>query len=139
MANELTIVSNALSSKALTPAVIEECIAALENVSFTTEMLQDPGFADAYDKMSALVKAWGKFEEIIKNKSKDALEANYMETGVQTITNGKFSLTYKPETTRESIDSVRLKKEKPEIYREFIKVSPVKSSVTIKSIKEKEN
>ena len=41
-------------------------------------------------------------------------------------------VTYVAPTTRESIDSKRLKKEQPDIYSQFIKTSKIKESIKIK-------
>lgn len=49
-----------------------------------------------------------------------------------TISNELFTLIYKAPTTRESLDSKKLKKDMPEIYNEYIKISNVSSSITTK-------
>ena len=53
------------------------------------------------------------------------------ENGVKSIDNDLFKITYIEGYGRESIDSTRLKKEKPEIAAEYTKSSTVKASVRI--------
>ena len=43
-----------------------------------------------------------------------------------------ISITYVAETTRETFDSKKFKKENPDVYDEYVKISPVKSSIRIK-------
>ena len=61
------------------------------------------------------------------------------ENGVKSIDNNLFKITYIDSYSKESIDTTRLKKEKPEIAAEYIKVSTVKPSVriTLKADQEK--
>jgi regulator of replication initiation timing len=46
--------------------------------------------------------------------------------------NNGLSITYVAETTRETFDSKTFRKEYPDVYDEYVKMSPVKSSIRIK-------
>ena len=48
------------------------------------------------------------------------------------IKNDLFTLSYKAPTTRETLDSKKLKEDMPEIYDEYVKISDVSSSVSIR-------
>lgn len=119
--NELAVINAALSEVEITPATLE-----------TTD------FADNYAKMMFYLQQLQDLKSAVDAKIKETLEADYLVSGNQTVSNGKYSYTYKPETTRESVDTARLKTENPELYKSYVKVSNVKSSVTVKEIKVKE-
>lgn len=53
------------------------------------------------------------------------------ETAVKTIDNDFFRITYVAPSTRETIDSYRLKKEQPEIAGQYLKTSVINASVRI--------
>ena len=56
-------------------------------------------------------------------------------TGTVGIDTEELTITYVAPTTSERFDSKKLKKDNPDLYDEYIKISPVKSSIRI-SIKE---
>lgn len=66
--------------------------------------------------------------EKLKTGLLDLMKAN----GVKKFENDLIRLTYKEPTTRVSIDSKRLKEERPEVYENYKKESEVKESVLIK-------
>lgn len=53
------------------------------------------------------------------------------------IKNDLFTLTYKGPSTRESLDSKSLKEDMPEIYNEYVKITNVSSSISVKLKEEK--
>lgn len=110
---------------------------ALANIEVTTELIESPDFADNYALLLAYIEQANNLKDAINAKIKEALEQAYMTSGVQTVKNGKYSYTYKPATTRESVDTKRLKTEMPDVYKNFVKISDVKSSVTATLIKDK--
>lgn len=67
-------------------------------------------------------------DENLRNELKVAMKAN----GVKKFENDVLSITYVAETERVSIDTTRLKAEKPELWNEYSKVSKVSDSVRIK-------
>lgn len=69
--------------------------------------------------------------ETEETEIKEALIRKMEENGVKSIDNNLFKITYIDSYSKESIDTTRLKKEKPEIAAEYIKVSTVKPSVRI--------
>ena len=60
------------------------------------------------------------------------------ERGVKSFENSYFKITYVAPVERVTIDSTRLKKEKPEIAKEYSKSSTTKASVRI-TLKENED
>ena len=79
-----------------------------------------------------------EFERKIKEikEAEDALKAAILEEmegkNILSIKTSDMTISYIGPSDRETLDSKRLKEEKPEIYDEYVKISPVKSSIRIK-------
>lgn len=74
-----------------------------------------------------------KLQEL-QNKYKQALIEEIEKRGFTkcSISNDLFTLSYKAPSTRESLDNKKLKEDMPEIYDEYVRLTNVKSSITIK-------
>ena len=90
----------------------------------TEKLLQVQSALKTLDEQKKILE---KQEEQIK----ELLISKFEETGLEYIENDYFRIKYTPPTTRETIDSKRLKAEQPEIAKEFTTVSSVKAKVTI--------
>lgn len=66
-------------------------------------------------------------EKKIREKLMKAMEAN----GIKKFSSDWLDVTYVAPTTRTSIDSAKLKKEKPDVYAAYSKTSNVSASVKI--------
>lgn len=90
--------------------------------------------ADIEHKMSVAVVAHREQLDTLREREanmklaiKEAMEKNV----VMKFENDVLKITYIAPTVRNGVDVTRLKEEKPEIYSEFIKQTPVKSSIRI--------
>ena len=54
------------------------------------------------------------------------------QKGVVKLDNDVVTITYIAPTDRETFDSKKFKEEQPDMYDEYVKISPVKASVRIK-------
>lgn len=78
------------------------------------------------------------FEQRMKEikEAEDALKAAILEEmeskNILSIKTAKMTISYVAPSDRESLDTKRLKEEKPDLYDEYVKISPVKSSIRIK-------
>jgi regulator of replication initiation timing len=75
------------------------------------------------------IKELKKKEEELKERIKEAMEEN----GVIKLENELLSVSYVAEYEKETLDTTKLKKELPEIYDGYVKMSKVKASVRIKA------
>mgnify|MGYP003471909494 CR=1 FL=1 len=75
------------------------------------------------------IKELKKKEEELKERIKEAMEEN----GVVKLENELLSVSYVAEYEKETLDTTKLKKEIPEIYDGYVKMSKVKASVRIKA------
>lgn len=81
-----------------------------------------------------------KFIEEQEKALKEAIKAEMEAKGilkVEDATNG-MTITYIAPTYREAFDSKKFKAENPDMYDEYVKLTPVKSSIRIKLGKEDE-
>lgn len=106
-----------------------------------SDLVESSMSAQLIEKKISTVIASLKNELDEKNKKvediKNALKVNMAEKGVKKFENEIISITYVAPSIRKTIDSGRLKDEKPEIFEEYSKLSNVSDSVRIK-IKETE-
>ncbi len=70
----------------------------------------------------------------LQDKYKKALLKEIEDRGMVNcnIKNELFTLIYKGASTRETLDSKRLKEDMPEIYDEYVKISNVSSSISVR-------
>ena len=94
--------------------------------------------ADAKKTIFAIEKEIKALTELRDNYKKILIK-EIEERGITkcSISNELFTLSYKAPTTRETLDSKRLKADMPEIYDEYVKISNVSSNISTK-LKEQE-
>lgn len=66
-------------------------------------------------------------EKELKQSLKEAME----KVGIEKFATDNLSATIRKATTRQSVDTKRLKEELPDIYEEYLKTSNVASSLTL--------
>lgn len=80
------------------------------------------------EQMKSIKEQYAEYKEALLN----AME----EYGVKKITTDDFTVTYIAPTERISLDAKKVETEHPDVFRECMRVSDVKSSVRVK-LKEK--
>ena len=73
------------------------------------------------------------------DKVKETLYSTMEKEGVKTVDRNKMKITYVAPSTRVSVDSKKLQKEEPEIYKKYVKTTTVAGSIKITLIGEKKN
>ncbi len=73
------------------------------------------------------------------DKVKGILYDTMGKEGVKTVDRGKLKITYVAPSSRTSVDSKKLKKEEPEIYKKYVKTTTVEGNIKITLIGEKKN
>lgn len=87
-----------------------------------------PEKAEYLAAVENLMKNLKKEEEEIKQKILEEMERK----GIISIDTAELNISYIPRSEREVFDNKKLRAENPDLYDEYIKFSPVKSSVRIK-------
>lgn len=88
----------------------------------------------ALEEVEAQIKYYENLKKEAEAKASEMREAiiNAMEAnGLKSFENDRIKLTYTVPSERVSIDNTRLKKEKPEIFAEYQKISKVKAGLRI--------
>ena len=85
-----------------------------------------------------------KEEELkILNDKVDSVKKILYDTmgkeGVKTVDRGKLKITYVAPSSRTSVDSKKLEKEEPEIYKKYVKTTTVEGNIKITLIGDKKN
>ena len=73
------------------------------------------------------------------DKVKEVLYDTMGKEGVKTVDRGKLKITYVAPSSRTSVDSKKLEKEEPEIYKKYVKTTTVEGNIKITLIGEKKN
>ena len=73
------------------------------------------------------------------DKVKETLYGTMEKEGIKTVDRNKLKITYVAPSTRVSVDSKKLQKEEPEIYKKYVKTTTVAGSIKITLIGEKKN
>ena len=86
---------------------------------------------DAVDTITTIENEIKKLKELQDNYKEQLLKV-MEENDILKIEIPELTITRKAPTTRETLDSKALKEDMPEIYDEYVKISDVKGSITIK-------
>lgn len=73
------------------------------------------------------------------DKVKEILYGTMEKEGVKTVDRGNLKITYVAPSCRTSVDSKKLEKEEPEIFKKYIKTTTVAGSIKITLMGEKKN
>ena len=97
-------------------------------ITLGNESILAEGVSKKIAEYEKALKELKEKEELLKESIKSEME----EKGIIKIENEDLSISYIAPTDRITFDSTRFKKENPKIYDEYLKISPVKSSIRIK-------
>ena len=73
------------------------------------------------------------------DKVKEILYGTMEKEGVKTVDRGDLKITYVAPSSRTSVDSNKLEKEEPEIYKKYVKTTTVAGSIKITLMGDKKN
>ncbi len=107
----------------------------LDLTSDNLELMQLIAVEEFIQEIELKKKAAEERQKELRAKLLEAMEQN----GVKKFENNSISITYVAPTTRNSIDSTKLKKDMPEVYEKYTKTSDVKASLKIKLKEVKDN
>lgn len=90
---------------------------------------------DFYSKYTEWKNAEARFKEVYDPFKEKLIELHETQSFPKNVVIGGVKLTYVSPSTRNSIDSKKLKEEEPEIAKKFTKTSNVGATVRIEEIK----
>lgn len=103
----------------------------LQQVEVTKELLQTNDFSESYLLLKRTIDQLKAVKESIDAKISDVIVPLNAEDGTTTISSDKLNFTYCAPTTQMSVDSGKLKKDFPEIYKACIKSIQKKGSLRV--------
>lgn len=83
-------------------------------------------------KMIAEFERQMKFIKDQEDALKEAIKAEMEAKGILKVESDGMVISYVAPTTREQFDSKKFKVDNPDMYDEYVKLTPVKSSIRIK-------
>lgn len=92
------------------------------------EYILSPEKAEYLVAVENLIRNLKVEEEEIKQKILEEMERK----NIIKVDTPELSISYMPRSERESFDSKKLRADNPDLYDEYIKFSPVKSSVRVR-------
>lgn len=97
-------------------------------IKIGNETILAEGISKKIAEYERVMKELKEKENALKEAIKDEMEAK----GIIKVENEDLIITYVASTDRISFDSTRFQKDHPDVYDEYLKISPVKSSIRIK-------
>lgn len=106
---------------------------ALTGIEFKPELPKETmPILQEIQQLEITAKAIAKKQTELKAALLDAMEKN----NIKKWENDVIAITYSPPTTRNQLDSKKIKNDHPDIFEKYVKTSSVKSSIRI-TLKEK--
>lgn len=99
------------------------------------ELVASASFAEQYNALLSLAEYFSSVKSAVNEEIKEIAKSNYYATGESSIVSSDNRFTYVPPTIRETLDSKTLKEENPELYKKYVKVSPVKENFRVTKVK----
>lgn len=87
--------------------------------------------ADAENKIISIEKEISRLKTV-QDELKKSLLAEMEAKGLIKVETDNLVISYIAPSDRETFDSKKLREDNPDLYDEYIKISPVKSSIRIK-------
>lgn len=127
--NHDVVVVEEVDTKSLAEVDVEQC---------TLDVLSSVEFGDKYAKLLDAIDKLTALKNKVNEKAKELLKEQYLASGETKVENELFNMTYIAEGFRESFDVTKFRKEHPELYEKYIKISKVNDSIRITKKKVKE-
>lgn len=114
-------------------------IGSLEVIpTFDLPTITSEDFSKKYDLLVHSIKQLTELKKKVDEKIKEEMEGIYNKTGDATLISGDRKYTYIPPSSRITIDSEKLKQERPDVYTEYARISQVSATLRSSTVKPKE-
>jgi len=127
--NHDVVVVEEVDTKSLAEVDVEQC---------TLDVLSSVEFGSKYAKLLDAIDKLTELKNKVNSKAKELLKEQYLASGETKVENELFNMTYIAEGFRESFDVAKFKREHPELFEKYIKISKVNDSIRITKKKVKE-
>ena len=108
-----------------------DSLTALANVEVTKALVESSDFATQYGALKEAIEALTALKKELDGKVGEVLAPMYAEDGTTTISNEKYNFTYCAPTTSLTVDTAKLKKEFPDVYKQCVKTTSRSASLRV--------
>ena len=108
-----------------------QTILSLKDSELTKEVVESEDFAAKYGDLKEIIAILSDVKKTLEDKVKDVIEPMYAMDGTNSIVNKKYNFSYVAPTVRVTVDSAKLKKDFPDVYKECIKTSSVAATMRV--------
>ena len=111
----------------------------LDELPITASTIQSVDFAQKYEYLNLLIQKLNEVKKNVDGAIKEVVKDNFLATGKSSISSEGYRYSYIQASTRESLDTKKVKAEFPEVYKQCLCISPTSDSVrTTRLIKDEE-
>lgn len=111
----------------------------LDELPITASTIQSLDFAQKYEYLNLLIQKLNEVKKNVDSTIKEIVKDNYLSTGKSSLSSEGYKYTYVQGSTRETLDTKKIKAEYPEVYKNCLRITPTSDSVhTTRLIKDEE-
>ena len=114
-------------------------VSALANVEVTKELVESANFSEDYLALKAAIKMLSDLKSDLDSKISSVIVPMYENDGTTTVSSEKLNFTYCAPTTSLTVDSAKLKKDFPDVYKQCVKTQNRNASLRVTEKKIEEN
>lgn len=97
----------------------------------TPAVISSPEFAGKYEQLLMTLTQLEDLKKNVDEAIKLVMKDKYLATGDTRITSGSINYVYVPESTRERLDTKGIKRDLPEVYKDYVTVSQISDHVRV--------
>ncbi len=111
--------------------VLGEAVNTLSTVEVTKELIESGDFTPAYEQLKAAIDELTELKKSLDGKIRDTIAPLYENDGTTTLSDNVCNYTLVAATTSLSVDTAKLKREFPDIYKACVKTSQRAASLRV--------
>ena len=108
-----------------------DSLTALANAEVTKALVESSDFGAQYAALKEAIDTLTALKKELDGKVGEVIAPMYAEDGTTTISNDKYNFTYCAPTTSLTVDTAKLKKDFPEVYKQCVKTSSRSASLRV--------
>ena len=103
----------------------------LSTEELTQALVESADFGEKYAALKEMIDTLAAIKKAIDAKVGELIVPLYNADGTSTISNAKYNFTYVAPTTSLTVDSAKLKKEFPDVYKQCVKTQNRSASLRV--------
>lgn len=120
-----------MSNKKPLVTINQDAVNALANIVVTPELIESGALTATYEDLKKIAELATELKKGLDAKIKEAITPLYENDGTTTLTDGKYRYTLVAATTSLNVDSAKLKKEYPDVYKACVKTVNKSASLRV--------